>query len=57
MNTHSLLHRQVNPIQVQDGRVNSQIFTPMPKDQKKLSVDDGEKLSAEESFHRFIANG
>lgn len=45
-----LLHRQVHPAFVQDGRVGSQAFKPTPKDQGMLSVARGSLSSAEEAF-------
>jgi hypothetical protein len=46
----SLLFRQVNPNWIRNGRVTSQVFQPTPKDQKKLSVYDGRKITAEDSY-------
>jgi hypothetical protein len=45
-----LLHRQVNPSWVQEGRVSSQAFNPTPKDSGLLSVYDGALMTAEASF-------
>lgn len=50
-----LLHRQVNPAFVQDGRVGSQAFKPTPKDAGKLSVSRDALASAEEAFTLFTA--
>ena len=46
----SLLLRQVNPNWIRNGRVTSQLFQPTPKDQKKLSVYDGRRITAEDSY-------
>jgi hypothetical protein len=46
----TLLLRQVHPSFVQAGRVTSQAFRPMPKDQSLLSVYDGERIAAEASW-------
>ena len=46
----SLLFRQVNPNWIRNGRVTSQVFQPTPKDQKQLSVYDGRKITAEDSY-------
>lgn len=48
-----LLHRQVNPSWVQEGRVSSQAFNPTPKDSGLLSVYDGTLMTAEASFHHY----
>lgn len=48
-----LLHRQVNPAWVQDGRVSSQAFSPTPKDSGLLSVYDGRQITAEASYIHF----
>lgn len=48
-----LLHRQVNPAWVQDGRVSSQAFSPTPKDSGLLSVYDGRQITAEASYNHF----
>lgn len=45
-----LLHRQVNPSWVQEGRVSSQAFNPTPKDSGLLSVYDGALIAPEPSF-------
>ena len=45
-----MLHRQVHPSWVQDGRVTSQAFSPTPKDAGLLSVYDGKKIAPEPSF-------
>ena len=45
MNEATLLHRQVNPSWIQSGRVTSQAFKPTPKDQRRLSVYDGDQIS------------
>ena len=61
MNPQTLLHRQVPPSFVRCDRVSSQIFVPtsqvfrpFPKDDNMLSVSDGDQISAEQAFQRFI---
>lgn len=56
MTPDTLLLRQIHPSFVQDGRVTSQAFRPTPKDEFLLSVDDGDRVSAEASWQRFIVN-
>lgn len=47
------LWRQVNPHWVRDGRVTSQVFKPTKKDENRLSVDNGDLISAEEAHRTF----
>ncbi|WP_288438460.1 hypothetical protein [uncultured Chryseobacterium sp.] len=67
MTEKTLLHRQIHPSWVQNDIISSQAFLienniaslafiPSEKDDKKLSVYNGEKFSAEESFTHFTAN-
>lgn len=56
MTPDALLLRQIHPNFIQDGRVTSQAFRPTPKDEFLLSVDDGDRINAESSWQRFIAN-
>lgn len=53
MNTSTLLHRQVHPSWVQQGRVTSQAFRPTPKDEKRLSVYDGDQIAAEAAWTHY----
>lgn len=56
MRPETPLLRQIHPSFVQDGRVTSQAFRPTPKDEFLLSVDDGDRITAEASWQRFISN-
>lgn len=63
MNSQTLLHRQVHPSFVRNDRVTSQaflptsqVFRPTPKDNSLLSVSDGDQISAEQAYLRFIRN-
>lgn len=56
MTPETLLLRQIHPSFIQNGRVTSQAFRPTPKDEFLLSVDDGDRVSAEVAWQRFIAN-
>jgi hypothetical protein len=70
MTSKNLLHRQVNPNFIQSNRVStqvfhpaaqtpqptSQVFKPTPKDNGYLSVSDGNKIDAKESFEKFTQN-
>jgi hypothetical protein len=38
---------------VQQGHVTSQVFRPTPKDEKKLSVYDGDQITAENAWIHF----
>ena len=51
--TPHLLHRQVNPAWVQEGRISSQAFTPTPKDGGLLSVYNGALIAPEPSFKHY----
>ena len=53
MTTDTLLLRQVSPSWAQAGRITSQVFKPTPKDQKRLSVYDGDQVSAEDSWGHY----
>jgi hypothetical protein len=55
MTEETLLHRQVNPAWVQNGRPSSQTFRPTPKDQFKLSLYDGDQINPEASWHHFTS--
>ena len=56
MTPDTLLLRQIHPSFIQDGRVTSQAFRPTPKDEFLLSVDNGDRVTAEAAWQRFIAN-
>lgn len=53
MNEATLLHRQVNPSWIQSGRVTSQAFKPTPKDQRRLSVYDGDLITAADAWRHY----
>lgn len=53
MNDDSLLLRQIHPGFVQDGRPSSQAFRPTPKDEQKLSVYDGDQITAPASWEHY----
>ena len=53
MTSNTLLLRQVNPGWVQQGHVTSQVFKPTPKDEKRLSAYDGDKITAEQAWNHF----
>jgi len=50
MTENTLLFRQVHPSWVQEGRVTSQVFKPTAKDNGRLSVYDGDQITAIESW-------
>lgn len=54
MRPQTLLLRQIHPAFVQQGRVSSQSFRPTPKDSNMLSVYDGDRISAADSWHHFM---
>ena len=50
VNDDTLLFRQIHPSWVKEDRITRQAFTPTPKDEAKLSVYDGEQITAEGSW-------
>ncbi len=54
MTPETFLLRQIHPSFVQEGRVTSQAFRPTPKDDKRLSVYDGDMISAQQSLEHFL---
>ncbi len=53
MTPQTILLRQIHPTFIQAERVTSQAFRPTPKDENRLSVDDGGRISAEAAWQRF----
>lgn len=53
MNDSTVLYRQICKAHIQNGRITSLAFKPMPKDNFLLSVYDGDKISAKDSFDHF----
>ena len=53
MNAGTLLLRQVHPSFVQRGRITSQVFTPRLTDGNRLSVYDGDQISAESAWRHY----
>jgi len=53
MNDQTLLLRQVHPQFVQGGQLSSQAFVPFPKDVGRLSVHDGDQISAEQAYSHY----
>jgi hypothetical protein len=53
MNEQTLLLRQVHPNFLPEGELSSQAFYPFPKDDGKLSVYDGDQISAAASHHHY----
>ena len=53
MNSGTLLFRQIHPTWTQNERVTSQAFTPTPKDNSKLSVYDGDQITAEGAWKHY----
>lgn len=57
MTDETLLLRQINPSFVQEDKVSSQAFRPTPKDRRKLSVYDGDLITAERAWAHFTSQG
>ncbi len=55
MNNTTLLLRQIHPNFVQGGRLSSQAFRPTPKDEKKLSVYDGDQISPIDAWEHYTS--
>ncbi len=53
MTDGTLLFRQVNPHWMQADRITSQVFKPTPKDVNHLSVYDGDRIAAEDSWRHY----
>jgi hypothetical protein len=53
MTPASVLFRQVHPHFIPAGELSSQAFFPFPKDDGKLSVYDGDQITAEASFQHY----
>ena len=53
MNNATLLLRQIHPSFIQNDRVTSQAFRPTPKDEKKLSVYDGDMIDSVAAFEHY----
>jgi len=49
----TLLHRQINPSWIQEGRVSSQAFLPTQKDEGLLSTYRGDLTAPEEAWRHF----
>jgi len=56
MTPDTLLLRQIHPNFVQEGRVTSQAFRPTPKDEHRLSVDNGDRMQAKAAWARFTSD-
>lgn len=53
MSEETLLYRQVHPSFLDGERPTSQVFKPTPKDQNRLSVYNGDKVSAQEAWKHY----
>lgn len=56
MRPETLLFRQVNPHWIREGRVTSQAFRPTAKDKGRLSVYDGDQLTAEQAHVHYTCH-
>ena len=50
MTPETLLLRQVSPGWIREGRITSQVFRPTVKDKKRLSVYDGDRITAQDAY-------
>ena len=53
VNENTRLWRQVHPNFIRENQVTSQAFAPTPKDKGRLSVYDGDQISAEDSWKHY----
>lgn len=53
MTDDTLLLRHAHPNFVECGELTSQVFSPFPRDDGQLSVDDGDLITAADSFQRY----
>ena len=54
MTPETLLYRQVPATYVQHGEITSQVFKPTAKDNGRLSVYDGSRISAEDAWEHYL---
>lgn len=55
MNRDALLFRQIHPNFIdRGGRVTSQAFKPFPRDDNRLSVYDGDQITAEDAWRHYV---
>jgi hypothetical protein len=54
MTPDTLLYRQVHPSWVRNGRIASLAFLPTPKDGNRLSVYDGDQISAADAWQHYV---
>ena len=57
MNSDTLLYRMVSPSWMRRGRPTSQTFNPTPKDNKRLSVYDGDHISPQDAYEHYTGLG
>lgn len=53
MTPSTFLHRQINPSWIQADRITSQAFKPTPKDGGRLSVYDGDQMTASQAWEHY----
>lgn len=53
MNPATHLLRHAHPNFMDGDQISSQVFMPFPRDDGKLSVYDGDQMSAEESYRHY----
>jgi hypothetical protein len=53
MQDETKLLRQVHPSWIDRGRMTSQVFRPTPKDQRRLSVYDGDQIGPAQAWRHY----
>lgn len=56
MTDETIVYRQIHPSFVQAGFPTSQAFRPTPKDESKLSVYDGDQITADKAFTHYTTS-
>ena len=57
MNSDTLLYRMVSPSWMQDGIPTTPTFKPTQKDNKRLSVYDGDQISPQDAYEHYTSLG
>lgn len=54
MNPQTPLLRQIHPSFLNGNQASTQAFRPTPKDKDRLSFDDGDQITAQAAWQRYI---
>ena len=56
MNSDTLLYRMVHPSWMRDGIPTSQTFKPTRKDNRRLSVYDGDQITPQDAYEHYTGS-